>query len=109
MCTEHLQEKDILFFAKLFFALLCKLWYNNYKSNNQGGDFMNRLSKIFLVIIIILVIALGIVSYFCIRYVNSLLKSNEQIYYLVKAANEAGFSCEVQEDGSMKLVEDTEN
>lgn len=70
---------------------------------------MNRLSKILLVIIIILVIALGTVSYFCIRYVNSLLESNKQIYYLVKAANDAGYSCEVQEDGSIKLVEDTDN
>ena len=67
---------------------------------------MNRLSKIFLVIIIILVIALGIVSYFCIRYANTLLYSNEQLYYMVKAANDAGYSCEVQEDGSIKLVED---
>lgn len=69
---------------------------------------MNRLSKIFLVIIIILVIALGIVSYFCIRFANTLLHSNEQLYYMVKAANDAGYSCEVQEDGSIKLVEDTE-
>ena len=67
---------------------------------------MNRLSKIFLVIIIILVIALGIVSYFCTRFANGLLNSNEQLYYVVKAANDAGYSCEVQEDGSIKLVED---
>ena len=70
---------------------------------------MNRLSKIFLVIIIILVIALGIVSYFCIRNLNGILNSNEQLYLTVKAVEDAGFSCEVQEDGSIRLVEATDN
>lgn len=71
---------------------------------------MNKLSKIFLIIIIILVIALGIMTYFCIENRNRMFRSNETLWLIVKAVNDAGFDIENKEDGSSVLVKkvDTE-
>lgn len=68
---------------------------------------MNKLNKIFLSIIIILIIALGTVTYFCIKNLNTTLSSNETLYLTVKAVNDAGFSILANEDGSFRLVERT--
>lgn len=69
---------------------------------------MNKLSKILLSIIIILVIALGIMTYFCIKNLNTILSSNEDLYLVVKAVNDAGLDINVKEDGSYTLVEKTD-
>lgn len=66
---------------------------------------MNKLNKILLIIIFFLVIAFGVSMFFCIKYYNLLLNSNEQAYFTVKAVNEAGFDIEMNEDGSCFLVE----
>lgn len=66
---------------------------------------MNKLNKIFLGIIIILVIALVITINFGVQNLKSTLRSNEQLYLKQKAVTEAGFSFEMQSDGSFKLVE----
>ena len=68
---------------------------------------MSKLNKILLSIIIILIIALGIVTYFCIKNLNTILNSNETLYLTVKAVNEAGFDILSNEDGSFRLVERT--
>lgn len=66
---------------------------------------MNKLSKIFLAIIIILVIALAITINWGRQNLKSTLHSNEQVYLRQKAVDEAGFRFETQSDGSLKLVE----
>lgn len=69
---------------------------------------MNRLSKIFLVIIIILVIALGISIHFCMENLDSALRAAKATFLRQQAITDAGLKCEIQEDGSYKLVERTE-
>lgn len=66
---------------------------------------MNKLSKIFLAIIIILVIILAITIMWGIQNLKSTLRSNEQVYLRQKAVEEAGFRFEIQSDNSFKLVE----
>lgn len=66
---------------------------------------MNKLNKILLVIIVFLVIALGISVFFCIKYYNLLLNSNEHLYFTTKAVNDKGFDIKMNEDGSCFLVE----
>ena len=70
---------------------------------------MNKLSKIFLFIIIVLVIALGIMTYLYIKNLNAVLSSNETLYLTVEAVNDAGFDVQANEDGSFRLVERTDS
>ncbi len=70
---------------------------------------MNKLNKIFLAIIIVLVI---VVIAMYIKMVNSAkkdlgdtLSNNEEIFKITSAIENAGFELEVQEDGSYTLVE----
>ncbi len=70
---------------------------------------MNKLSKIFLAIIIVLVI---VVIAMYIRMVKiskqnleNTLSSSEEIFKITSAVENAGFELEVQEDGSYLLVE----
>lgn len=65
---------------------------------------MNKISKIFLFIIIILIIALVISTYFAIKNLNDSLRCAEQLYLKTKAIDDAGFECEIQDDGSYTLV-----
>lgn len=72
---------------------------------------MNKLSKIFLVIIITLVIALGIMVYLYFdvassrdKYMNSNEKAVTELYKKTLAIEKAGLEVEVQEDGSFVLV-----
>lgn len=66
---------------------------------------MNKLNKIFLVLIIVLVIALLFSIFFCIHYVNATLTSNTHLCEVMKAIENKGFVTEMQEDGSIILVE----
>lgn len=70
---------------------------------------MNKLSKIFLAIIIVLVI---VVIAMYIKMVKSAkddlgdtLSNNEEIFKITSAIEDAGFELEVQEDGSYTLIE----
>ena len=66
---------------------------------------MNKLSKFFLILIMLLIIVLGITIYHYIQNVNTLLNSNEQIYLITKAINDAGFELQMKEDGTCMLRE----
>lgn len=66
---------------------------------------MNKLSKILLVIIILLVIALGIAIYSSYRNLNKVLQSNEELTKVVKAVNDAGYDVEIKEDNTRVLVQ----
>ncbi len=65
---------------------------------------MNKLSKIFLVIIIILIIALGIAVNSYIKMQNYSLQVAQELYRTTKAIEDAGLKCEVQDDNSIMLV-----
>lgn len=66
---------------------------------------MNKLSKILLVIIILLVIALGIAIYSSYRNLGKVLQSNEELTKVVKAINDAGYDVEIKEDNTRVLVQ----
>ena len=66
---------------------------------------MNKLSRILLVIIILLVIALGIAIYSSYRNLNKVLQSNEELTKVVKAINDAGYDVEIKEDNTRVLVQ----
>lgn len=66
---------------------------------------MNKLSKIFLVVIIILVIALGIMTYLYVQYRNSNIKAVEELYKTTSAIENTGLELERQEDNTYILVE----
>lgn len=66
---------------------------------------MNKLSKVLLVIIILLVIALGIAIYSSYRNLGKVVKSNEELTKVVKAVNDAGYDVEVKEDNTRVLVQ----
>ena len=66
---------------------------------------MNKLSRILLVIIILLVIALGIAIYSSYRNLNKVLQSNEELTKVVKAVNDAGYGVEIKEDNTRVLVQ----
>ena len=73
---------------------------------------MNKLSKTFLVIIIVLVIALGVMTYLYLTansLKNTYMASNEkavnELYQKTVAIENAGLEAEMQEDGSFVLVE----
>lgn len=66
---------------------------------------MNKLSRILLVIIILLVIALGIAIYSSYRNLNKVLQSNEELTKVVKAVNDAGYDVEIKEDNTRVLVQ----
>lgn len=69
---------------------------------------MNKLSKILLVIIILLVIALGIAIYSSYRNLNKVLQSNEELTKVVEAVNDAGYDIEIKEDNTRVLVQRVE-
>lgn len=66
---------------------------------------MNKLSKIFLVIIIILVIALIFGIRDCIQNFKIKQYSKQEDYFMEKAVKEAGFEFKKQDDGSVILAE----
>ncbi len=65
---------------------------------------MNKINKIFLFIIIVLIISLVIAIYFCIQNLNNSLRCAEQLYLKTKAIDDAGLECKIQDDGSYVLV-----
>lgn len=69
---------------------------------------MNKLSKILLVIIILLVIALGIAIYSSYRNLNKVLQSNEELRQTIEAVNKAGFDVEIKENNTRVLVQRVE-
>lgn len=69
---------------------------------------MNKLSKILLVIIILLVIALGIAIYSSHKNLQKFLESNKEILQIVEAVNKAGYSISNAEDGSSCYLVKTE-
>jgi len=66
---------------------------------------MNKLSKIFLVIIIILVIALITSLYFLRTWFNHYLYVAEDSYFQLKAIEDEHLRLQMQEDGTYKLVD----
>lgn len=68
---------------------------------------MNKLSKILLAIIILLVIALGVSIYYCFDYRDKMLESSSFLFELTKAVESKNLKAERQEDGSIILVERT--
>lgn len=64
---------------------------------------MNKLNKILLVIIVLLIIAFGTSMFFCIKYYNLLLSSNKDHSFTIKAVNDAGFDIIMNSDGSCRL------
>lgn len=73
---------------------------------------MDRLSKILLAIIIILVCIFGRIMYSSYKQskenLQNLLNNAEEMHQINKAIYDAGFYCEEQEDGTYKLVEITD-
>lgn len=51
---------------------------------------MNKLSKIFLVIIVILTIALGLATYYLIYYREAYFSAANQLYEVVKSVEDEG-------------------
>lgn len=69
---------------------------------------MNKLSIVFIAIIIFLLIAIGIsVKYLISSYENNLI-SDTQAHFFIQAVENAGFDVKRQEDGSYKLIEKDE-
>ncbi len=66
---------------------------------------MNRLSKILLFIIIILLIALGIMTYLYSEYKNSNEKAVLELHNAYSAIENSGFKIEKQENNTFILVE----
>lgn len=66
---------------------------------------MNKLNKILLVIIVLLIITFGTSMFFCVKYYNLLLSSNKAHSFTIQAINDAGFDVLMREDGSCYLVE----
>lgn len=62
---------------------------------------MNKLSKILLAIIILLVIALGVSIYYCFDYRDKMLESSSFLFELTKAVESKNLKAERQEDGSI--------
>ena len=53
----------------------------------KGGVFMNKLSKIFLIIIIFLLVALGVSSYYLIYYRNAYFSAANEMVRIVEEKN----------------------
>ena len=70
---------------------------------------MNRLSKIFLVVIIILTIIIIGMYMNMVKAskdsLNNTLSKNEEIFKINSAVESAGYKLEIQENGSYLLVE----
>lgn len=69
---------------------------------------MNKLNKIFLIIIIILVIFNIVSLYLYNQNLNHSLKAAEELYFKTKAVREAGYKFDILPDGSYVLSERTE-
>ena len=65
---------------------------------------MNKLSKIFLAIIILL-IALGTSLYFLKTWFNHYLYVTEDLYFTMEAIENENLRRQMQEDGTYKLVD----
>ena len=74
------------------FALSFQVCYNEFR---EGLIIMNKLSTIFLVIIIILVIALGIVSYEFYYQNTRTAETGVYICRMLNAIDEAGFELQL--------------
>lgn len=65
---------------------------------------MNKLSALFIVIIIILAVVLGISIKTCISYQRNLDAAEEQFETIMKAVENSGFKLEENSDGTMTLI-----
>jgi len=63
------------------------LLFNTTQMREKGGVFMNKLSKIFLIIIIFLLVALGVSSYYWIYYRNAYFSAANEMVRIVEEKN----------------------
>jgi flagellar biosynthesis/type III secretory pathway M-ring protein FliF/YscJ len=68
---------------------------------------MDKTKKILILVIVVLLIFAGVMTFSYIKTMNTLLSANDQLYKNVKAIEDAGLEAEIQEDGSYLLVERT--
>ena len=61
--------------------------FNITQMREKGGVFMNKLSKIFLIIIIFLLVALGVSSYYWIYYRNAYFSAANEMVRIVEEKN----------------------
>ena len=66
---------------------------------------MNKLNKILIFIIILLVISLITSIFFCFKYINLTLTNNGHLTEVIKAIENKGLEAQKQNDGSIILVE----
>lgn len=65
---------------------------------------MNKLSKIFLIIILLLMIALGIMTYYMFYWREGYLSAANTMVELVGTLEESGVELRSEEDGANKVI-----
>ncbi len=63
---------------------------------------MNKLSKILLVIIVVLLIALGVMTYGCLHWRSAFLRTQDSIH---EALEKVGGSINIDDDGNITVNE----
>ena len=86
---------------------------NLLELNEKNEHKSKMLLRSGVVIVLLVLILIVIVMYknmvrISKDHLNSTLNNAEEIYYMTRAINDAGFEWEIQEDGSYLLVEKTD-
>ena len=63
----------------------------------KGGFTMNKLSKIFLLIIIVLTITLGIMTYYCLHFRKLYFSSADEAARIAEIMESSGYHIEIEE------------